>query len=496
MKCPGQAYPVPHITKVYFDKLRFVIYTSGMNFVGRQRELAFLEEAWTGSKSAFIPVYGRRRVGKSELLVHFIEGRGGLYFVGKRAPAAAQIREFMETAARALDEPLFAQTRIENWKAALETVASRWKGKNKLVLVLDEFQWMVEASPELPSVIQELWDRQWSRNGRLFLVLCGSYLGFMEREVLGKESPLFGRRTGQLHLQPFNHLEAAGFHPRLPVDAQARIYAICGGIPAYLLALDGSLSVEQNITTRLLDDSAPLAREPEFLLREELRDLSPYHAILTSLAEGKTNPAGLAKGTGLDARALNYHLTTLMELGYVQRRYPISDGRPNLRSVRYALDDPLLRFWFRFIFPHQSLLRVLGAARGFTELVRPDLESYFGRCFERLCREALPLLYAAEGVQAAYQVGEYWDPKLQVDVVGLRQDRWTDLGECKWGTVSSLPALAAELEAKVAQYPNARNATIGRRLFIRASAARSKADVPDIRIHTLQDLYSLSWGNK
>lgn len=465
-----------------------------MNFVGRQRELAFLEEAWISPKSAFIPVYGRRRVGKSELLVHFIERRGGLYFVGKRAPAAAQIREFMETAARALGEPLLAQTRIETWKAALETVGNRWNGDGKLVLVLDEFQWMVEASPELPSVIQELWDRTWSRKASFFLVLCGSYLGFMEREVLGKQSPLFGRRTGQIHLKPFNHLESAGFHPRLSEEDHARIYAICGGIPAYLLALDSSLSVEQNIATRLLDDSAALAREPEFLLREELRDLSPYHAILTSLAEGKTNPANLAKSTGLDARALNYHLTTLTELGYLHRRYPVVDAKPNIRSVRYALDDPLLRFWFRFIFPHQSLLRVLGPGRGFTELVRPELDAYFGRCFERLCREALPLLYAAEGVQTAYQVGEYWDPLVQIDVIGLRQDRWTDLGECKWGNVSSLPALEAELEAKVGRYPNARNASIGRRLFVKAAPARSKARSQDVRVHTLQDLYSLSSG--
>ena len=148
------------------------------------------------------------------------------------------------------------------------------------------------------------------------------------------------------------------------------------------------------------DESAALAREPEFLLREELRDLAPYHSILMALAQGKSSPAQLAKSTGIDVRGLNYHLNTLVELGYVQRRYPVTEAEPSTRSVRYALDDPLLRFWFRFVFPHQSVLRLLGPERGFAEIVRPELDAYLGRCFERLCRESLPLLYLREGVRA------------------------------------------------------------------------------------------------
>jgi AAA+ ATPase superfamily predicted ATPase len=122
-----------------------------------------------------------------------------------------------------------------------------------------------------------------------------------------------------------------------------------------------------------------------------------------------------------------------MGLGYVQRRYPLTGKQPSARSVQYALDDPLLRFWFRFVFPHQSILRALGAAAGFTELVRPDLDTYYRYGFEGLCREALPLIYVSEGVRAAFEIGEYWHQDVQIDVVGLRQDGWTGLGECKWG---------------------------------------------------------------
>lgn len=461
-----------------------------MRFLGRNRELKTLQEAWASAESAFLPIYGRRRVGKSELIVHFMSSKPGLYLAGKRASGEAQRQEFLEAAARALGDPLLAQARVANWKSALELVAQRLPAQGKFILALDEFQWIAEASPELPSVLQELWDRGWSHSGRLVLILCGSYVGFMEREVLGRHSPLFGRRTAQILLRPFNHLEAALFHPRLSRVDQARVYAICGGVPAYLLAFDGAQSVEQNLITRVLDETAALAREPEFLLREELRDLVPYHSVLTALAQGKCSPAQLAKTTGLDVRGLGYHLNTLVELGYVQRRYPLTETKPNSRSVRYALDDPLLRFWFRFVFPHQSVLRLLGPERGLTEIVRPELEAYFGRCFERLCRECLPRLCVQEGVRAPFTVGEYWDAGVQIDVVGVRQDNWTDLGECKWGPVASLAAVAAELDEKVRRYPNVRNATIGRRLFVKTLPPRAQAPPEGVRVHTLEDLYA------
>jgi uncharacterized protein len=462
-----------------------------MKFHGRRRELALLRTAGESPGSAFIPIYGRRRIGKSELIVHFMAGQPGIYFVGKQAPGGAQLREFLEVAARAMKEPLLADARPDSWKGVFELVVNRWPKGRKLVLALDEFQWMAEASPELPSILQELWDRSWSHGGNVLLILCGSYLGFMERKILGRGSPLFGRRTAQILLPPFNHLEAAEFHSGYSTVDQARVYAICGGVPMYLAAFDHKLSVEQNLVARLLEETGSLAMEPEFLLREELRDLPAYHAVLMALAQGKGNPTQLSEAAGIDVRALNYYLTTLVSLGYVQRRHPVTDQKPAIRQVRYALEDPLLRFWFRFVFPHRSLLRSLGAERGFAELVQPALEAYFGRCFERLCRESLPLLYAREGVRAAFNVGEYWDNRVQIDVVGVRADNWTDLGECKWGRIASLSTLHSELESKVQAYPNSRSASIGRRLFVRQLKVRPATALANVRLHTLADLYSL-----
>lgn len=458
-------------------------------FIGREAELRVLTSALAADSGAFIPIYGRRRVGKSELILHFLRGRRGIYFLGKRAPAPLQIREFLVGSAAALQEPLLADISADQWKPALEAVVARWKGRGKLILAFDEFQWTVESSPELPSVLQELWDRRWKRDGRVMLILCGSYVGFMEREVLGRRSPLFGRRTAQILLRPFGYREAARFHPGYSTADCARTYFVCGGIPLYLRCFSAARSVEANIMAAILDEFEPLYREPEFLLREELREIENYASVLLALASGPLPSHEISRRTGIGDRSLHYYLSQLVELGYLSRIYPLTGRPPVPRHVRYALDDPLLRFWFRFVYPHTSLIQQWGAAKAFSTLIRPELDAYFGSCFERLCREALPHLYAAEGVTSPFEIGSYWDKSVQIDVVGHRQDGWTDLGECTWGAVRSASALAAELESKVARYPNERGATIGRRLFTRRRPRTTHGGAANLRWHDLADLY-------
>lgn len=239
------------------------------SFVGRATELAELAGAWTGPRSAFIPIYGRRRTGKSRLIVEFAVGKPAIYHVGKQGPAPLQRREFLQLAAVTLDEPLLAQVPVETWAEAFRLVDERWKGPGKLLIALDEFQWTTESSPELPSVIQEAWDRRWQKSGKIMLILCGSYLGFMEREVLGKKSPLFGRRTAQLLLRPFGFRESAAFHPGWSHADHAQAYFVCGGLPAYLECFDRDRSIEQNLAANF---SARAPRWPGNLSFSSARD--------------------------------------------------------------------------------------------------------------------------------------------------------------------------------------------------------------------------------
>lgn len=454
------------------------------SFVGRTAELAMLEAQWRAPGAAFVPVYGRRRIGKTELLHRFLGTHRGILHVGKVAPAPLQLREFLEVASRALDEPLLAELAVDSWQKALETVVSRWKGPGKLVLVFDEFQWTAQASPELPSVLQALWDGGWKRKGQVMLVLCGSFIGFMEREVLGEKSPLFGRRTGQLHLQPFDFVEARRFLPRASLEHQALAWFLTGGVAQYLASFDDGRSFRDNVERLVLDEFAPLYREPEFLLREELREVGTYHAVLMAIADGARTPKDIARLGGVPERGLHYNLEQLVQLGYVARKYPLSGARPRRTDLRFVLDDALLRFWFRFVFPHKSQLAQLRPDQAWDRLIAPQLDAWAGDGFERLCRQALPRLLAAEGVRATVEVGAWWDKQAQLDVVGLRDDGVTELGECKWGPVGGVE-LQRELERRVLAFPNPRRHALRRHAFVRTW----KGKPPEgMLVHQLADL--------
>jgi hypothetical protein len=458
-------------------------------FIGRKRELAVLESAFHAPESSLIPIYGRRRVGKSELILHFLRDHRGLYYLGKQAQTGLQIKEFLTVSSELLSEPLLAMISAKSWKAALTAVVERWHGPEKLIIAMDEFQWIVGASPELPSELQDLWDRRWKNSGKVILILCGSYIGFMERELLGSKSPLFGRRTAQIHLQPFGYREARLFHPGYSLTDSARTYFVCGGIPLYLRAFSPDRSFEMNVQGSLLSEFAPLFREPDFLLREELRDVKNYYAILMALSSGSAPSRDIARQSGIGDRSLSYYLNQLIELRYLRRRYPMTGARPAARHVRFVLDDALLRFWFRWIYPNMSSIMHLGAEKVFEAKIQPGIESYFGQCFESLCREALPAIYRCEGVTAAFEIGEYWNKDAQIDIVGLRDDGWTDLGECKWGSIKSPQTIVDELSAKRTKYPNPRNATIALRIFTR-DPVKKPAGLPGVRWHDLGELYA------
>ena len=435
-------------------------------------------------------LYGRRRVGKSARILRFLQRRPGLYYVGKSAPKRLQMKALLVEAGRVLDAPLLAEIAPKDWKTTLEHIDRSWTGPGRRILALDEFQWIVGTSPELPSVLQELWDRRWRDSPRFMVILCGSVIGFMEREVLGKKSPLYGRRTAQILLRPLGYREVAAFHGGWSREDQARAWLVCGGIPLYHRFFPPDRFFAQSLREQLLDEYAPLYREPAFLLREELRDVENYYAVRMAVAAGHHESRAIAEAAGVPERSLHYWIQQLSNLGYLGRRYPLTGKRPVKRHVRYVLEDPLLRFWFRFVYPNLSYLQHRGPSKTFADRIRRDLPAYFGTCFERLCRAALPDLYAKEGVEAGFEVGEYWDRRVQIDLVSLRGDRWTDLGECKWGRVRSLPALQRELASKVSAFPNPRNATIARRFFLRRLPKQVPEGMPADRWYDLEALYS------
>jgi hypothetical protein len=458
-----------------------------MKFIGRSQELRFLEEHYASKSAVLLPIYGRRRVGKSRLIDEFIRDKPCIYFLGKRMATELQIKQFTEAAIPVVENAALAHASFTNWETALKSITSLWKKDQKLLVVMDELQWTAEAAPELPSMLQALWDREWKQRGDLMIILCGSHVGFMEREILGSRSPLFGRRSDQIRLGPLPFREAIKMLPNYGEADQAGVFFLVGGIPAYLERFQSNgRSLHQAVTEEFCSELRFLALEPHFLLKEELREPARYFTILTQMATQRIRHKDLAQQCYLEPGVLAGYLETLLTLGYIGKTYPVLPGKTSPKQVQYEIIDPMLRFWFRFIFPNLQLCRPGQETAVFQQQIAPQLESYFGARFEKLCQEGLVEDYRKKQILWQH-VGQYWDRDMQLDVVGVRRDKWIDFGECKWGDPGPLISLADRLAKKCEQYPKKQGYSSGLHLYLKH---KPRGNPPqNIQVHYLANLF-------
>ena len=340
-------------------------------FLGRERDLGYLNELHDSGRPELFVLYGRRRVGKTELLQQFCGERKAVYFLAAQVRDRDNLRAFRLAASEALGDPLAATVEFPDWVAALGFLAER-AGNERLVVVLDEFPYLCEANKSLPSPIQKFWDTRGKRSS-LLLILCGSQVSFMEREVLAERSPLFGRRTGQRRLEPLAPLATLDFFPRWKLEQRVLAYSILGGMPAYLRRFDDSRTLEENLLREVLRPEGYLFEEVQFLLRHELSNPATYNSLLASIARGATRLADISLDVGVDATTANKYLHVLRELDLVEREVPLSDPDP-MRSRRgsYRIADRFLQFHFRHIQPNVSLIHAGRGTRVLEEFIRPD----------------------------------------------------------------------------------------------------------------------------
>ncbi len=345
-------------------------------FIGRDRELDVLVDLAEGRSPELFVLYGRRRVGKTELLQRFCEGRRAVYFQAAQVREKDNLRAFRDALADVLGDGVGSVT-FEDWNAALRFTADRAEGE-RLVVVLDEFPYLCEANKGLPSILQRFWDSI-GKNSKLMIVLCGSQVSFMEEEVLSERSPLFGRRTAQRRLQPLPPPDTIGFFPAWSIEHRMLAFGILGGMPAYLRRFDDSRTLQENIFREVLRPEGYLFEEVQFLLRNELTSPATYNSILSAVARGERKVGDIALAVGVDSTTANKYLSVLRDLGLVERLIPITDPDP-LRSRRgtYHIADRFLAFHFRHVQPNVSLINAGRGARVLEESVEPD----FGRLFD------------------------------------------------------------------------------------------------------------------
>ena len=326
-------------------------------FINRDQELDALEQMYRTSRAEFFVLYGRRRVGKTELLLQFCKDKPSIYFLASQLREQAQLQHLTEVARHILDDPLLQNLTFNDWESALIYFAQKAREK-RLVLVLDEFQYLCEDKAALPSLIQRFWDLH-GKNSNLFLILCGSQVSFMEREVLAERSPLYGRRTGQLQLTPLSYRDSGRFFPEYSAKEKIIVYGILGGIPAYLnrFAFRASQNMEQHIKQELLTPQGYLFDEVNFLLRLELRDPRTYASLWQAIANGATRLNEISQRVELERTKTNKYLSVLRDLGLVKRITPVTERAPQKsRRGHYKISDNYLRFWFRFVLPNRSLI--------------------------------------------------------------------------------------------------------------------------------------------
>ncbi|OVE84042.1 ATP-binding protein [Natronolimnobius baerhuensis] len=399
-----------------------------MTFYDREDELASLETAYSSSGHAFYVVYGRRRVGKTALLKAFCADRPHLYYLAAQEAEGRQREKFVEQVADAFDERI---PRIDGWDDAFEYLGEKLETENRVV-VIDEFPYLVDENDSLPSYVQAFVDEQ-LQNTASMLVLCGSSVSTMESEVLGHESPLYGRRTGQIDLQPFSFQQAYDVIAGDIGDA-IRSYSITGGTPMYLTLFDYDDSLAENIQTHILSPTAVLYNEPEFLLRTELRNPARYLSILEAVALGQTTPNEISGATGIDSGPLSKYLQTLRRLRLLEREVPVTATRKKSKRSRYRVADEFLRFWYRYVEPNRSSIEEAPSIV-FEGTIEPDLPTHVATTFEDICNEAVWELIRRGELEPYSEVGRWWYGEDEIDIVGLApNDDRVLLAECKWTT--------------------------------------------------------------
>ncbi len=457
-------------------------------FINRVKELEWLEGVYQKAfeSGQFLVVYGKRRVGKTELVTHFVQNKPSIYYLANRTTKMEQLQSATSVFMAGFSDTHIAGSTFPTWREFFDYVikkaGERKKSEPPIVIIFDEFPYLAEADPGISSFFQYGWDMG-LKNTRVLIIVMGSGISMMYKHTLAQSAPLYGRRTGQWLLEPFSFRETRKFYPNAPFENSFSLFAVSGGIPAYARIFDGRKTLRENIVERVLPEGNYLSVEPELLLSEEFDDARVYLTILQAIGLGRTKFSEILQQSHVLATALPIYLQTLIELRLVKKEVPVTEpNREKSKKGSYSLSDPFLRFYFSFIFPHNSLIKshaydALFSQHGdvLTQLVAKSYEDTSAE----LIQEAVE-----QGVLPHFEhLGRWWDKNTEIDLVGLNKAENSILFvETKWNTkpldIGVLDTLKSKTE-KVVWGRNARKeyfALIAKGGFKRDLIERSKKE--------------------
>lgn len=403
-------------------------------FYCREEELRKLNKRYHASDFECIIIYGRRRVGKTTLINEFCKDKPTIFFSALNTTEIENLESLSKSIMNYERPDMDAFPEFKTYDAALDELTALARHE-RIVFVIDKYPYLAKAKPSISAMLQHIIDHKWN-NSKMFLILCGSSMSFMENQVLGQESPLYGRRTGQFKIAPLDYKESAVLHPDLSTEDNALIYGITGGVPHYINKLGVKESVDEALLDNFFDRSSYLYEEPANLLKQELREPAIYNAIITAIAQGASRMNDIALKTGQENSVVSKYLGTLIDLGIVKKETPVTEkiGKKTI----YELADNFFRFWYRFVPANMSAIDSGRIQKSYANSIKKNLPDYMGLTFEHMCRDYL-LYYEKELPIELNQVGQWWGTdnknkkQVQIDIVGtpVEGDEYI-IGSCKY----------------------------------------------------------------
>ncbi|WP_258084301.1 ATP-binding protein [Thermococcus thermotolerans] len=409
-----------------------------ITFVDRKKELGFLERLW-GMDNSFLPVYGRRRVGKTRLIKEFIADKPAIYYLARNSTYLDNLRGFSRLVLERFSIPYLSEESFSSFGDVFRYLAER----GKLVVVIDEFPYLIQSDKRVLSEFQYIVD-EIVRASSLHLLLVGSSVGMMEEHVLSQKSPLYGRRDGQIKLSPLGFFDSWRLLG-VGVEEAVRIYGITGGIPAYL-----ELFKKFDDVKRLaFDKRGFLYAEGDFLLSSELREPRVYKLILKAIAEGKRRFNEISAFTGIPRSNLFKYVEVLERLGFLRRGIPVT-ASPKTKNTLYSIADNYLAFYFRFVERYKDWIE-LESLEFWGEFME-EYNHYLGGVFEDVANQFLIQLNKAGRLPFRFtKIGRWWRKGEEIDILALNErEKKALLVEVKWRELSEREArgILKDLERK------------------------------------------------
>ncbi len=412
-------------------------------FIGREKEIQFLNEFYEKDGLSMTVIYGRRRIGKSTLISEFVKDKKSIFYTATKVGKERNLELFSEQVLYEL-MPNVEGISFQSLEAIFNFIDNNIRNE-KLILVIDELPYWAEKEPALLSVIQKYMDTVWS-DKNLKIILCGSSLSFMENKVLSEKSPLFGRRDSQIKLEAFDYLDAAKFVPDYSNEEKAICYGITGGVAKYLSMINPSKDIHENITNLFFRTNGYLYDETRNLLTQEFSDITLVNNIIEQIAAGESTLNTISDKIHEKQQTVSYSLDKLIHVGLVEKKKCITDEK-NKKKTRYVLKDSMFKFWYKFIPKATSVIEMGQGALYYQKAVKPYLHSFMGSIFEDIC-QYYTLKHGISGEYGCFinAVGTWWGQEkikdqdgniriqaTDIDVVAISDiDKKAIVGECKF----------------------------------------------------------------